>query len=407
MPTPPSSSLPLIKGYLPVRLRLPRQPKLLQRGESDDNGDNTEVTYFFVREHQGKVVDNNDSLEATSKRGTSLFIANAPVIPGVSTKLLLKSIFCRFADVARVTAVQNPRAAYTAVANEDGESSALDNTTSTKFASPSSFVWSNKEEMFQPTFLPHILSPAEGKYAHVVFSSSKGMKKAKKELENLMSNSSSRRRIKKKAEENEMQQPALVLDKLEVQTLSDESLRQRKETIAKTLKRDCFDDASAFDSESDIDENPKNMNRKHAGVLAVAERYRESCKFLKSRSNLMKECNAVMQAYEDAEEQKRRATEAAKATPDDDGFITVSYSNAVGSKVEFEQSATATTPSRRKGNKRSRKRKETAGSVELKDFYRFQRADNRKRTMEDLRRKFEEDVRKVKRLKEEKEYRPF
>ena len=121
----------------------------------------------------------------------------------------------------------------------------------------------------------------------------------------------------------------------------------------------------------------------------------------------MEECNAVMQAYEDAEEKKRLAQEAAKAAPDDDGFITVSYSNAVGSKVEFEQSATATTPSRRKGNKRSRKKKEAVGSGQLKDFYRFQRAESRKRTMEDLRRKFEEDVRKVKRLKEEKEYRPF
>ena len=402
---PSSSSVPMIKGYLPVRLRLPCQPKLLQRAGSDDN-DNTEVTYFFVREHQGKVADDDDT---SSKRGTTLFVANAPVLPGVSTKLLLKSIFSRFADVTRVTAVQNPRAAHAAAANEDADSQNLNIAASCTYSSL--FAWSDKESMFQPTFLPHILSTDEGKYAHVIFSSAKGMKKAKKELEILMSNSSHRRskgrRSDKKGDGEEQQQPALVIDKLEVQTLSDESLRQRKEVIQKAFKMDDFDDTSDFDADSDIDQKSRNMTRKHAGVLAVAERYRESCKFLKSRSDLMEECNAVMQAYEDAEEAKRRAQEAAKSAPDDDGFITVSYSNAVGSKVELEQSATATTPSRRKGNKRSRKKKEAVGSGELKDFYRFQRAENRKRTIEDLRKKFEEDVRKVKRLKEEKEYRPF
>merc|ERR1712195_387685 len=54
-------------------------------------------------------------------------------------------------------------------------------------ASPSSaFNWTDKEDMFQPTFLPPIFSSLEGKYAHVVFSSAKEMKKAKKELEDLM-----------------------------------------------------------------------------------------------------------------------------------------------------------------------------------------------------------------------------
>jgi len=231
-------------------------------------------------------------------------------------------------------------------------------------------------------------------------------------------NGSCRRSISSKksntGDEQDKHQNALILDKLELQTLSDESLRQREETFRNVLYEDKFDDTEDFVTDDAIDNftavdntNSDSKTRKHAGVLAVAQRYRESCKFLKSRSKLMGECNAVMQAYEEAEEAKRRAQEAAKAEPDDDGFVTVSYSNAVGSKIEFEQSATATTPSRRKGNKRSRKKKETIGSGELKDFYRFQRADNRKRTMEDLRKQFEEDVRKVKRLKEEKEYRPF
>jgi ribosomal RNA-processing protein 7 len=114
-----------------------------------------------------------------------------------------------------------------------------------------------------------------------------------------------------------------------------------------------------------------------------------------------------MQAYEEAEGAKRRAQEAARSQPDDDGFVTVSYATAVGSKEELEESATATTPSRRKGNKRSRKKKQAAGSQELHDFYRFQRKEGRKRTMEELRKQFDEDLKKVKRRKEEKQYRPF
>jgi ribosomal RNA-processing protein 7 len=406
----------------------------LRRGSCDeDDGENTEDTFFFVREHQGRAADDSEATEATaaSKRGTTLFVANAPIVPGISTKLLLKSIFGRFADVTRVTAVQNPRAAAKAAAAADNDNETPTTTTTTtttttlSLSTTSSLLaWSNKQAMFQPTFLPDILSETEGKYAHVVFSSAKEMKKAKKDLEELMSDSAKGRKKRKKGDaqqEMQQQQRALVLDKLELQTLSDESLRLREENIRKALKRDEFEFESDDDADGDIDQsietrrNSNNSNnnnddttsRKHAGVLAVAQRYRESCKFLKSRSNLMEECNLVMQAYEDAEEAKRRAQEAQKAEPDDDGFVTVSYSSNVGSKVEFEQSATATTPSRRKGNKRNRKKKEAVGSGELQDFYRFQRSDTRKRTMEDLRKQFEEDVRKVKRLKEEKEYRPF
>eukprot|EP00536_Pseudo-nitzschia_multiseries_P002236 jgi/Psemu1/283583/fgenesh1_pg.30_\ len=407
-----SSSVPVIKGYIPVRLRIPRQLQLARNrngnnnDDGNDNGNDTEDTFFFVREHQGKSAEDDSEGTAaattttTTKKGTTLFVANAPVVPGVSTKLLLRSIFGRFAEVSRVTAVRNPRAAAAAAA-AGGDGTTLSTVNSSSSNSGSSFggtegesilAWTDKEKFFRPTFLPPILSETEGKYAHVVFASPKELKTAKKALEQIMSGassssytnassfSSSRRRNKGRKnsgntnnnEGEERNDRAVVLDKLELQTLSDESQRQHAE-------------------------------------LAVARRYRESCRILNNRARLLEECNAVMEAYEDAEEAKRRAREAARAEPDDDGFVTVSYSGSsnVGSKIEFEQSATATTPSRRKGNKRTRKKKEAAGAGELTDFYRFQRADTRKRTMQDLRRQFEEDVRKVKRLKEEKEYRPF
>ena len=52
-------------------------------------------------------------------------------------------------------------------------------------------------------------------------------------------------------------------------------------------------------------------------------------------------------------------------------------------------------------------KKKFSGADELHDFYRFQRRDNRKRNLEDLRKQFEEDLRRVKRMKQEKQYRPF
>jgi ribosomal RNA-processing protein 7 len=363
---------------------------------------NEDETFFFVREHRGKD-SSSDTVTNTAKSGTgsTLFVANAPVVPAISTKVLLKSIFGRFADVLRVTVVQNPRAAAATV--EEGEQSSL-----STINSSSAFFWSENNDYFHPTFLPPILSSNEGKYAHVVFASTKEMKKAKKALEDLMSDRRHRKSSKKTKKDDHEEEnilPALELDRIEIQTLSDESLRQWEEHREKVLLGNNEDDDP--DRDHDYEKSSfRSSESAQTGVLAVASRYRESCKLL-SRSRLLEECNTVMQNYEEAEEAKRRAQEIAKSQPDEDGFVTVSYSSAVGSKVDLEESITATTPGRRKGNKRSRKKKEAIGSQELKDFYRFQRRENRKRTMEDLRKQFDEDLKRVKRLKEEKQYRPF
>mmetsp|Transcript_9611 Transcript_9611/g.17522 ORF Transcript_9611/g.17522 Transcript_9611/m.17522 type:complete len:452 (+) Transcript_9611:108-1463(+) len=444
-----SSSVPLIKGYLPVRLRIPvpSERRTTTTTTSGSEGEHQNVsmdeTFFYVREHRGKQQQSTEpateeeETKVSTKSGTTtttatLFVANAPIIPGISTKILLKSIFGRFADVTRVTVVQNPRAAAATlaiVASLGGEPKTTPASFSSSSSASSLTAWSDKSEFFYPTFLPPIMSSKEGKYAHVVFGSVKEMKKAKKALEDLMTPGSSHnkggsrnrrnRRSKGKHDDKDIgteeatdkNGPALELDSIEIQTLSDESLRQWEERrrnvlgIASADDSDDDGDYDVFNTETSKIANSNNSSvRKHASVLAVAHRYQESCKLL-SRSKLLEECNLVMQAYEEAEEAKRRAQEAARSQPDEDGFVTVSYSNAVGSKVELEESATATTPSRRKGNKRSRKKKE--GSKELTDFYRFQRRENRKRTMEDLRKQFDEDLKKVKRMKDEKQYRPF
>lgn len=306
-----SSAAPLIKGYLPVRLSLP----------------NDDETFFFVKEHF-----------ASDK--STLFVANVPSVPDVSSRVLLQSLFGRFGSIERVTVIQNPR------------QSENDTITSTFNSS-------------RPTFLGPIYS--QGRFAHVVFVSSKEMKRALRELSNLMSKKGL---------------PGLSLERLEIQTLADESKRQAN--------------ASSDGNDSDEEEEQMEKETNKQGIHAVAERYRASCRASSARESLLVECNTIMEGYEDAEEAERRRREASKSEPDEDGFITVSYSSqSIGSKRELEQGG------RRKGSKRSRKKKDP--NQGLTDFYRFQTKESRKQGLQDLRKRFEQDLAKVKKMKE----RPF
>jgi hypothetical protein len=159
------SSAPLIKGYLPVRLSLPSSV-----------GDEPDDTFFFVKEHFGA-------------DKSTLFVANAPIVPGVQPRVLLKSLLGRYGQVERVTVIENPR----------------------QTATPTTLSWTCKD----PTFIKPIYS--RGRFAHVVFASSKNMKKALRSLTEIMSGTA--------------RQLGLVLDRLEVQSLKDETQRldrQRK-----------------------------------------------------------------------------------------------------------------------------------------------------------------------------------
>lgn len=344
----------LIKGYLPVRVYLP----------PCWNEEHYDETFFYVREHQAKSAKGTD----TKANKATLFVANAPFVPDVSTKVLLRSIFGRYGEVSRVTVIQNPR-------GENAQKSA-----------DSLLEWTSKFQ--EPSLLP--INFCEGKFAHVVFANPKAMKKAYKALQDVM-----------KEDKSKDYPPGLTLERIEIQTLADESSRLYREQRRQELGQE---PSSAFDEDSDDDQEIAMESL--SGVHAIVARYQATLDEL-SQDRLMDECNAVIQEYEEKEEAKRLAKEAAKSQPDDDGFVTVSYSNAVGSQVEFEETKTGATISRRKGNKRSRKKKEGVGSKELEDFYRFQRRENKKRTLEDLRAQFEEDLKRVKRLKEERQYKPF
>jgi ribosomal RNA-processing protein 7 len=448
MPSTSSSSSPLIKGYLPVRLRLPTvitSQRRLDDGDGDDDdrtgshpSDGVDHTYFFVREHQGKATPAVSSgpssgTDATSKSsattttatksGTTLFVANAPVVPGISTKILLKSIFGRFADVTRVTVVETPRGGGAvgdgASLVGGGTDAATRDLTSSSSSSSTGLSFDKDDSYFYPSCLPHSFS--EGKFAHVVFASAKELKRAKRALEDAMAGRTNRaseggRTNRRTGYDGDGDSaglpPALSLDRIEIQSLSDESLRRWEEERRRVVPgyNQAGDDGDSDDDQFGLSDSTSKRTKRHhsSGLMAVAHRYQQSCRVL-TRDRLLQECNAVMESYEVAELARRQAQEVARSQPDDDGFVTVTYSGggAVGTKSEMEESLTATTPSRRKGNKRTRKKKEAAGSAELTDFYRFQRKENRKRTMDDLRRQFDDDLKRVRRLKEEKQYRPF
>jgi ribosomal RNA-processing protein 7 len=353
-----SHAAPLIKGYLPVRLTIPTK----------DANDETvqDETYFYIKEHQtGNGTD--------KKNNCTLFVANAPVVATVRTNLLLKSLFGRYGDLDRVTVIPSPKQHRSESSSPQADATILSSWTAT----------------YQ---LPSCLGPihCEGKFAHVIFKSNKEMRRTIKALTQVMSETAQNEDL-----------PGLTLDKIEIQTLADESERQYRQE--QRVADDSDDDDDDVDEDMDINKNAKKIT----GLLKVVERYRASCSRL-SRAALLEECNAVMQEFEDAEEQDRLTREAASNEPDVDGFVTVSYTSQVGSKRELEQSTNSggSEDRRRKGQKRSRKKKEN-GAGELEDFYRFQAKEHRKKSLQELRERFEEDLAKVKKMKEENKYLPF
>lgn len=136
-----------IKGYLPVRVQLP----------SDDG--TRDETFAYVKEHAEKASNKSTT--------TTLFVINAPVVPGVATSILLKALFGSWADIERVTVVSHSTGALPRMTP--------------------SWLTKNSEE---------------GSYAHIIYSSPQAFKKTMKALE---------------------KHPQITLDAAELQTLQDAS----------------------------------------------------------------------------------------------------------------------------------------------------------------------------------------
>jgi ribosomal RNA-processing protein 7 len=388
---------PLIKGYLPVRLKIPES----HGNDSDDN--HQDETFLYIKEHSVSTTNSSEASEKESP-GCTLFVSNVPVIPGIQTKLLLQSIFGRYGDVHRVTVVDRPRQQVHAAIEKEGAVHPTVPLTSLSSSLSSSLPHVTDLSSFYPSFLAP--AHAQGRYAHVVFTSAVEMKRTLTRLSQVMissTNTTSKDDIDDEEEHNSL--PGIVLDRLEVQTLMDETDQWNKTRSKKGNRKNISNDSDDDDNEQLSEELKKSS------IARIAHRYRTSVtKVAISRDELLERCNAIMARFEDAEERERRAREMASSSnePDEDGFVTVRNASVTTSMaMVHEEQGALSSNERRKGSKRNRKKKKGLGASELPDFYRFQTKESRKRSLQDLRVKFEEDLAKIKRLKEDHMYQPF
>ena len=95
--------------------------------------------------------------------------------------------------------------------------------------------------------------------------------------------------------------------------------------------------------------------------------------------------DSALTRFTEAETARMVSLKKLRSEPDEDGFITVTR------KVERDE------PTAPKKNK----------AMDLEDFYKFQKREQRNKRMEELRRKFEEDKLKVEKAKENRKFKPF
>lgn len=367
----------LIKNYLPIRISLP----------SPKNPSASEDTFLFVKQH----VPSGSSLASSSSR--TLFIANAPSYPNVRTSIILQTLFERYGDVDKVTVAKNARKQY----GEEvvGDADVAEDMTVSMFKKEISALARGQDGKHHQrggimTLDEHSWFD-EGNFAHVVFNTSKIMKKVWNQLNGTE---------KKK---NKATDGIIKFGKLEMQELEDVSYT----LYQKEKKRIAYEN-----QEDDDEEESEHQEQRTSGISNLIQAKKAS---IPSRETLKAACDEIMEKYEESEEEALRQQMDAKNQPDDDGFVTISYTANVGDIAGLEQNGTLGST----GAEGSRRRKEAMkrnrssrknivkGSDQLKDFYRFQFKESKKRGMEDLRNRFQEDLKRVKKMKDDKMYRPF
>jgi Ribosomal RNA-processing protein 7 (RRP7) C-terminal domain len=85
-----------------------------------------------------------------------------------------------------------------------------------------------------------------------------------------------------------------------------------------------------------------------------------------------------------AEQARMISLKRLRSEPDEEGFITVTRREREDGVVERKNKA-----------------------IGLEDFYKFQKRERREKQMEELRKKFEEDKKKVEKAKEGRKFKPF
>jgi len=337
------------------------------------------TTFLFIKEHsiRKKYNASNDDNTNGKDDGSTIFIANAPASGPIRTDIVLRAIFEQYGDVSRVTVAQDPRKVSSIASSERGSEGV-------ELFRRAAFEFSGVERFGKSTENRNV--KGDGKFAHVVFSSGKERKKAMKAIG---------REISEACGDGgffSIQLGESVLARL----MNDSNQPTHDEATLANGKE--IDDGKG--------DNQRYANKELLGIQAVVSELRRQAGRQMPRQQLMKLCNEAMSAFEQEEKEAERRAKMASEEPDEDGFITVSHGAApsFGAANDFEEERVG---AHRKKSKRNRKRKGGSGAAELNDFYRFQLKETRKKEVHDLRQRFEEDLAKVKKMKEEKAFRPF
>lgn len=352
---------PAIKGYHPIRIALP------PIGGKDKH---SFTSFIYIKEHIQKVPQGGIPSESGGA-GATLFIANAPANGPIRTDLFLHALFESYGDIHRVTVAQDLRK----VGSYGDEEDAVETFREAALMgldgdSVAAFATKNRK--------------GDGKFAHVVFTSGKELKKAIKMLKREISESK---------------------DDLFAIQLDEERMEQLKTETLQLLSKESHESDDDDDDESQ-DRDEEETDPSLTGIQAVAAEARRKAHRHISRQKLMQMCNDAMASFESEEAEAEQRAKMAADQPDEDGFITVSHKStpSFGVANDLEENHHR----RGKAGKRNRKRKiGSTGADELSDFYRFQLKERRKEEVQDLKKRFEEDLEKVKKMKEERAYRPF
>jgi len=130
-----------------------------------------------------------------------------------------------------------------------------------------------------------------------------------------------------------------------------------------------------------------NSINRSSGVSAWFDRHRYN---RPHNDNMQAEVNRFLAAFDEAEEQEQAEREAEADGPDADGFITVTRKK----RNRLENGSETLKPKKNKKTK------------VLQNFYRFQKRDAKRTQLMELRDQFEEDKRRIQKLKAGRRFRP-
>ena len=116
--------------------------------------------------------------------------------------------------------------------------------------------------------------------------------------------------------------------------------------------------------------------------------------------SLKAQVDAAMALFAEAEEKEKREAERIRNMPDEDGFVTVTRGK--GRRTNMDGQGASVMPLRTEDAQQLKPKDHT-----LVDFYRFQKREQKRNELAELRRKFDQDKQKIAALKEKRKFKPY